>query len=172
MNRISAFPALVLLALVTACGGDDRSGTAFAEPDTLGDLDVAPAAGMDSPPGGIGGTSPMTDLQNAGLGGEVMVADRGGETQVVVSLTGAQAGAVHDGHVHTGSCASIGGVVEALDAIEADSAGIGRMTTPVTIRPEVLTDGQHVVVYHDAGGRPLACGEIPRPAPTQDTPLN
>lgn len=162
MKRPTAILSVLLLGL-TACAGDDTDDSlasadslAFEQPTTM-----PPADGMDQQqPMGMGETAQMAPLNDSGVEGEVTVTDRGGETEVLVRLTRAPADGTHPGHVHTGSCESLGGVVQPLEPITVDATGTGTMTTNVAIPPATLMDGQHIVVYHGEGGAPVTCAAI------------
>jgi hypothetical protein len=81
---------------------------------------------------------------------------------VMVRLTGTPGNTSHNGHIHSGRCDSIGGVVQPLQPITTDAAGTGTMTTTVDLPPMAVMDGQHVIVYHTVAGPPGACAEIPQ----------
>jgi hypothetical protein len=80
----------------------------------------------------------------------------------MVRLTGTPGNTTHNGHIHSGRCDSVGGVVQPLQPISTDAAGTGTMTTTVDLAPMTVMDGQHVIVYHSVPGPPAACAEIPQ----------
>lgn len=162
-------PVLALALVGCADDGDDPGltagdsvGVVGADEDSIA-MEPAhmPAAGMDQPPGGIGQTAQFNALGGSGVTGEVTIADRGEQAEVMVRLTGSAPNSSHPGHIHSGTCEAIGGVVQPLDPIDTDGTGTGSMTTNVGINPMTLMDGQHVVVYHGTGGRPITCAQIP-----------
>jgi hypothetical protein len=152
-----------LVALLAGCPGERPADDAFlTDADTLtADPTFTPGPGLDQPPA-MGETAQMQDLQGTGVGGEVVVTDRGNQAEVMVRLTGAPPNSSHPGHIHSGSCANLGGVVQALEPITTDAAGVGEMTATVDIAPMTLMNGQHLVAYHGAGGAPIACADIPQ----------
>jgi hypothetical protein len=167
--RTAGILALAIAAALGACaGGDDEPRTPVALEDSVPDLAHEPAAGMDRPGGGMG-TALMQDLQGGAAGGEVTVYDRGGETELRVTLTGGGMNAEHPGHVHSGTCATIGQVLQPLEPVSTDSTGTGTMTTDLSLERSELETAELVIVYHGEGGRPLVCGEVPEP--TEPEPI-
>lgn len=155
--------ALALLIGLAGCADDDPDMVVIeAEGDGMA-MEPAPmpAAGMDQPPGGLGETLQLQPLRDSGVRGEVTIADRGQQTEIMVRLTGASANGQHPGHIHSGSCDAPGGVVQALEPISTDATGTGTMTTNVELAPQMVMDGQHIVVYHGTGGAPATCAGIP-----------
>jgi hypothetical protein len=148
-------PVVVLLA---ACPGETREGDVALRDDT-----IAPPAEVVTPPAGQVMTerAEFQELQGSGVSGEVMVTDRGNQTEVMVRLSGAPANSTLPGHIHSGSCENIGGVQQPLDSIDTDATGAGTTTTTVGVPPMTAMDGQHIVVYHGEGGTPIACAPIP-----------
>jgi hypothetical protein len=153
-------PVAVLLA---ACGGDaEETDTALIETET-------PAAETAPPPGAtttpqmpaMPMTAQLQSLQDSGVTGEATITGRGNQTEVMVRLMGAPPGGSHPGHIHSGTCQAIGGVVQALQPVAVDSAGTGTMTTTVDVPANTAMNGQHIVVYHGAGGTPVTCAAIP-----------
>jgi hypothetical protein len=165
MKRFAAWTLLPLFPLLAGCPGDDDPQQ-VAVGDTLVSVTTPAGQGMEDrmagmPHGEMGAVVQLTPLQDSGVAGEVTVTPQGNETQVMVRLTGGTPGGNHPGHVHSGTCANIGGVVQALQPISTDGTGTGTMTTTVGIPPMTLMNGQHVIVYHGDGGRPVTCGEVP-----------
>lgn len=162
--KISRLMFAVLALGLAGCDADEEDATVATLPanDTVAMApEHIPAAGMDTPPGGIAETLQLEELQGSGVGGEVTVADRGEQTEVMVRLTSAPANSSHPGHIHSGTCNALGGVVQPLDPIQTDGTGTGSMTTNVEVAPMTIMDGQHIVVYHGTGGRPITCASIP-----------
>ena len=162
--RHSRWMVALLVGALVGCESGEDTDTVVVETgvDSLA-MEPAPmpAAGLDQPPGGIGQTAQFTALDGSGVNGEVTIADRGEQTELMVRLTGAPANASHPGHVHSGTCEAIGGVVQPLQPVATDGTGTGSMTENVSVAPMTLMDGQHVVVYHGTGGRPITCAAIP-----------
>lgn len=115
-------------------------------------------------------------VNNSGVGGEVYLTPTGERTTVVVTLqppAGADpSGHTHMAHIHTGTCANIGTVVASLDTIVNDTSRGPTSTTVVDISLAALTDGNHLVAAHEAGGTPgspVVCAEIPAGMGGSDT---
>lgn len=106
-------------------------------------------------------TAVFEEVGGSGVSGAVTVTDRGAQTEFSVEVTGAPANATLPGHVHSGTCDNIGGVVQPLESIATDAGGAGSTTATVDLAPMTVMDGQHVVVYHGEAGAPIACAEIP-----------
>ena len=81
----------------------------------------------------------------------------GANTQVVVSVTPVQ-GADQAVHIHTGPCATLGGVVDSLTSIKA-----GASTTTVTRTLASLLTGGFAINAHDPADatKSTTCGDIP-----------
>jgi len=161
MKSINRWAALPLLITLAACG-DDRGRVDLPAGETA----VAPAtdpgpAPMPATAPGMGATIPLQPVGGSAFGGEVMIEDRGNQSEVMVRLTGTPGNTTHNGHIHSGRCDGIGGVVMPLQPITTDANGTGSMTTTVELAPMAVMDGRHIVVYHDAAGGPAACAEIP-----------
>ncbi|MGH7504601.1 MAG: hypothetical protein ACRELX_03080 [Longimicrobiales bacterium] len=134
----------------------DETGTPAATP-----APVTPPAAPDME----AIVAPATALNDSGVMGEVTI-DDDGETQstVMVTLTGSAAGAVHQGMIHAGTCDNIGEVVSPLDPITIGDEGEGEVTTTVPVPLMTVSDGTHVVAYHEANGTPgapITCAAIP-----------
>ena len=56
----------------------------------------------------------LSAQNDSGMNGTATLTDMGGSTLVDLALTGAPADIVQPAHIHTGSCATIGGVVYPL----------------------------------------------------------
>lgn len=126
--------------------------------DTL-DVDAAGGDGMQA-------TVAMNEISGSGVSGDAMVApgDAAGQSRVTVNLTAAgDAGGVHQGHIHQGTCDSPGSVVVPLPPVTI-AGGTGTATSTVAVDAMDVMDGSHIVVYHEAGGNPgapVVCGAIP-----------
>ena len=173
----------LVIPIVAACGvgSDEDVGTeegfmADTLVDAMGTSDVA----VIVPPGGIAPTSdtagmaagtaggmqtiPFTPVGSGGHTGTVMIHPAGQQTQVMVQLSGPQSG-VHQGHIHTGTCDNMGSVVQPLQPVDVPQTGPGSVTSTVDIPPATVMDGQHIVLYHTAGGSPgapVVCANIPQ----------
>jgi len=139
----------------TLPGEDPMVGAPATPPGTLPGETMAPA--MD----GTAATVQLQPLGGSNVGGEAVITDRGAQVEVMVRLTGTPGNTTHPGHIHSGTCANVGGVVQPLEPITTGADGNGTMTTQVDLAPMSVMDGQHVVVYHGVDGQPATCGEIP-----------
>ena len=84
-------------------------------------------------------------------------------TELRVTLMGATEG-VHQGMIHSGTCDAPGEVVAQLQPLTVDATGQGEITSEVTQPLTSFMDGNHIVIYHEAGGepgQPVACASIP-----------
>jgi len=168
MRRTRTFAALSAAAILpfalAACGpADDAAMTDDAgAPAATPAPAETPAATMDMPEM----TAAFTPVGESTLGGEVVIddADDGQATEVTVRLTGSTAGAVHQGHIHTGTCDAPGSAVQPLDPITVGEDGSGEITTTVNIPTMTVANGSHIVAYHEANGSPgatVVCAAIP-----------
>ena len=114
---------------------------------------------------------PITDLGDSGISGTGTLepSPDGSETTITIDATGLQPNASHINHVHEGVCENYGAVVVTLTELQADDNGDATATTSVTETDQGdpltfadLTDGNHVLIIHDAEGVPAACGAIPQ----------
>lgn len=143
---------------------------ACAAPDTAEDAETAAeeAPAAEAPP-----VTPapepathmaqFTALNESGTTGQVEIRAVGVGTELRVTLTGATEG-VHQGMVHAGTCEAPGEVIAQLQPITVDATGIGEATSEVTAALNTVMDGNHVVIYHEAGGEPgapVTCATIP-----------
>lgn len=159
--------ALGGVVLLLGCGGGTDQGGGVGEEIIIAEPaqepGLAPGAAVGTNQVGSGQTVQMHPLRDSGVAGEATITDRGDQIEVMVRLTGTPNN-THPGHIHSGNCEQIGGVVQPLEPITTDSIGTGTMTTEVQIAPGLVRDGNHAIVYHGAGGAPITCGEIPASA--------
>ena len=163
--RVSTLSLLAGVSLaLTACG---EAGE--AEPALEGEAPVVVAptaaptdAGMMDPAADAAGmrTIAFTSVGSPEHRGEVMLHPMGGQTEITVRLSGPQSG-THQGHIHSGTCDNLGPPVQPLEPVEVPQSGQGTSTTTVNIPPATVMNGEHLVAYHDAGGAPVVCAEIP-----------
>jgi len=121
---------------------------------------------------GAGGMAPqmifMREVGGSGVTGEATLTEEAGQTGVAVRLTGFQPNTAHSGHVHQGTCESLGAPVAPLQDVQADDAGQGTATSTVAIPGAVAMNGEHSIAYHQAAGEnigpPVVCGTIPHHA--------
>jgi hypothetical protein len=160
-TRIAKFvPAVTAIFLFTACGGDDAADDGFIDTPPA----TAPATPADTPPASMAAMSAdFAPVDNSGASGTIRVSESGSGTQIVAMLNGAGEG-VHQGHIHAGTCAQPGSPVTPLEPVTTDATGSGQATSTVDIPASTVMNGQHIVMYHAAGGSPgaaIACAAIP-----------
>jgi hypothetical protein len=155
-SRTAAVAATLMLLI--ACGTDDQDvapGDDFAQPPATPDLQQPEPAGST--------TASLVALDGSAIGGSVYI-DAGTErATITVSLRNAPEGTLQ-GHIHGGTCADRTRAIMPLEPIDVDADGTGSSTSTVEMPAETLYDGQHIVVYHEAGGAPgasIVCAEIP-----------
>lgn len=166
MRLIRALGALATVAFVaTACAD---------QPDAdIDDLEIPPAAETSVPPATPpvqpadimpAQTLAMNSVGGSQVTGDVEIDDQAGQLMVNVHLTNSSDGAVHQGHIHTGTCEAPGAVVQPLGEVTIGADGTGMSENTVTADITTLLDGQHVVAFHEAGGEPgatIVCAAIP-----------
>jgi hypothetical protein len=158
--RLSTPLSALALALVLAACDSERPAqvqpgeTAAPEPGRPG-LDVADGTTV---------TFLLNPVGGSGISGEVTLRPAGELLEAEVRLSGSEPDATHQGHVHSGNCAAPGGVVVPMESVFVDEEGVGVRTFSLSLPAATLMDGDHLVMYHEAGGSPgrgVACGEIP-----------
>jgi hypothetical protein len=116
----------------------------------------------------------MNEFDGNGVTGTATIEDVSGDiSTVTVELAGLPPGGQHSGHVHRGSCANQGAILFGLTPVTADAEGNGSATT-MGVPDELLGDGFYIQ-YHvalDPPGDPIACAEIPAPAPGEPPPTD
>jgi hypothetical protein len=152
---------------------------ACAGPETADDAETASEEALPAteatPPAEPPTTAPeagsfmaqFQPINESGASGQVELSALGEATSVRVTLSGAGEGA-HQGHIHTGTCDAPGDVVAPLSPITSDAAGAGEGTSEVSVPLATVMDGNHIVLYHEAGGEPgapVACAPIPAQQP-------
>jgi len=176
MTRSHLWVLCALPLSLAACGGDSEGGaegtadtTAAAMPADAGAAATTPAP-MPADSGAMAGQSAapsavqMMALNNSGVNGQTQVMAHGdGETMVTVTLQGAGSG-THPGHIHSGTCDSLGPVVAPLESVTLAN-GTGTSTSTVKVPLATVMNGQHVVNFHAGSGEnamaPVSCGAIP-----------
>jgi hypothetical protein len=161
MRKTTKTPAFTLAAFVpfvlAACGTEPPPADEMAPPAET----PAPAdAPMDHAMTYLAQVVPVGE---SGITGDVELTALNGETEVRVTLRNAPEG-THRGHVHEGTCEAPGGVVAPLTAVTTDATGTGQAATTLELGIMTLMNGNHIVLYHEAGGEPgapVACATIP-----------
>jgi len=156
---------LVVLCLVLAgCSRKEGDGQAGAASDSAAPDTAVVAVAPLPPPGDTAAPAvvvvALAPVGSSGTSGDANLADSAGTAQVVVHVVGAPTGE-HAEMIHSGSCDKIGPVVHQLQPVTVAGGGTGTATSSAPVPVMAISDGQHVVVVHGAGGEPIACGPIP-----------
>jgi hypothetical protein len=101
---------------------------------------------------------------NSGLTGSFTTQATGDSTTITVTLHNGTPGTSYPTHVHSGTCANPGAVVQPLSSVMVGPDSTGTAST--TMATSVLTQGRGpngslLVQSHLPDGTPAACGEIP-----------
>ena len=111
------------------------------------------------------GTKWRAILEPAGGGkvrGGAMVEAKGdGSTRFTITIRDATPNATLAWHMHSGTCASPGGVVGS-GYPELHSGPGGTAEAAVTLQVPAPGSGDFVVQVHDPSGAPISCGELKR----------
>ena len=169
MLRTTRWTLLALPLVLAACGGGEEEEANMELADTLGVADTG--AGMATDTGAMAGgsagmavTVTLNPVGGSQANGQATMTPGTSDTQVQITLNGLEPNSAHAGHIHQGTCASLGSVVVPLPEITADANGTGTATGSATVQTSTLHSGQHVISYHQSGsanpGAPIACGEI------------
>lgn len=162
--KLARICGLAILPLALAsCGADEGEPEAVLE-DTAAAAPAPDSAVAPAPVAGNMTHVTMAPLGGSTAGGMAMVSSTGAAVDVNVQLTGLPEGA-HAGHIHEGTCAAPGAPVAPLQEVTAGADGTGMITSTVEIDAATVTDGNHLIAYHERGapdpGSPIVCGEIP-----------
>ena len=146
-----------------------KSGPEASVYTSCGDIPastVETSAGVSSDPV----TLLMNELNNSGQSGSVTLTPRGTKTTVTVSITPGAVGIAQPIHIHSGSCADLGGVTYPLTSLDA-----GMSTTRVDASISTLLSGGFAVNAHKSGPEAsvyVACGTIPKRADVLTITMN
>ncbi len=140
---------------LVACGGGGNQAA------TQGSSAAQPAAQPSASQASTGKQIPLVPLNDSGVNGSVTLTPQGDSLVVAVNVTGLPDGAgAYPSHIHEGTCANPGTVVQPLNSVQADSTGVGHATT--TVAASVLAQGQqHLVMVHRKDGSMASCAELP-----------
>lgn len=103
----------------------------------------------------------LSAQNDSGMNGTATLTDMDGSTVVKLDLTGAPAGVEQPAHIHTGSCANIGGVVYPLTS---PLNGVSETTLGVSLE-EILAGLPLALNVHKSNaesGVYVACGDLAR----------
>lgn len=158
----AACSSVALILVLGACAGDDDATDAVGRDTTISTSPATIPAG--TPPAADPNRLAFTPVGGSALAGDVSVEGDDAGTVVQATIRSSTDGAVHKGHVHSGTCSSIGGVVAPLDDIRIGGDGSGSAESKLQLPMATVMNGQHVVAYHAAGGTPGApavCAAVP-----------
>jgi hypothetical protein len=137
--------ALVSVLVIAACGG-----TATATPSATPKISF-----------------PITAQNASAVSGTAEAVRTGDSFSLTVKLTGLMANSSHIAHIHSGRCATPGGVAYALQQLIADGSGAGSMVTIVPTAYSVPSSGWYVNIHRGpdfsapANAPSIACGDMP-----------
>lgn len=163
MKASTLVRAVGLAVALTGCGGDEGAGETEAGQDTM--AAAAPAA-TDTGGAAMGQSDVVVSMQpvgGSGLSGNATLSAAGAQTRVVVEIRGSQAGAVHQGHIHAGTCEALGAPHAPLTPVTVDAQGNGTSETTVEMGVMDITGEPHAVSFHQANGSPgppVVCGNV------------
>ena len=117
---------------------------------------------------GCGGGSLTLDMaedNNSGQAGTAVLTEDGDVLEVVLDLTVGNATAAQPAHIHTGTCADLGGILYGLRDVE-----MGKSTTRIEpfegqpLRLSELLETPHAINVHSAADHTVyvSCGDIIR----------
>lgn len=169
MNATRLWVLATLPLALAACGGDADDENAVDDGvvvtgDTALVTEPAPMPGADA--GTTPTTVPMNPVGGSSVSGQMEVMAHGeGQTMVSVTLNGpAGASSTHSGHIHEGTCDSLGSVVVPLQDVTLQN-GTGMAASTVDVPASTVMNGQHIVAYHEGSGESpgagVVCGAIP-----------
>ncbi len=130
--------------------------------DTAAAPDTA-VSGYQASGTGMAQTFPVAEVNGSGYNGSVALTDvGGGKTRVAFTLTAPDSVANkevdHDSHIHTGTCAAPGPVVNPLEDVRGNGTP---SESEVNASLSSLVDGNHVVAAHaDNGEATIACADL------------
>lgn len=163
-TTITAMGLLLPLAIL-ACGetgtqeggGMEETGQASTDADAMASDTMTGTR--------AGATVALSAKGESGVSGDARLEPAGDSVRVALSLTGLTEGQSYPAHVHTGSCATGGGVDQPLTPVTGQAGGTGSSTS--TLAASIFADTTHFVQVHGQGGAPVACGDLPAPSAWQ-----
>jgi Cu/Zn superoxide dismutase len=102
----------------------------------------------------------LTPQNNSGESGTAVLTESGAKTKVVVSITGAPAGAAQPLHVHKGTCANL----DAAPAYGLTTLADGKSETTIDVPLTNLQQGGYAINGHKSAQDAktyVFCGSIP-----------
>jgi hypothetical protein len=155
----AAVGAGLAFGLVACGGGGNQAATQNSNAAEPAAQPAEPAAAAST--SSMGQQVRLVPLNDSGVNGSVTLTPKGDSLTVAVSANGLPDGAgAYSSHIHQGTCANPGAVVQPLNAVQADSTGEGHATT--TVAMSVLQQGQqHLVMVHRKDGSMASCADLP-----------
>ncbi|MEX0930053.1 MAG: hypothetical protein WDZ79_00070 [Candidatus Paceibacterota bacterium] len=104
-------------------------------------------------------TVTLSEQNDSGLSGKAVLTAQGASTQVELELDGAPQGVAQPAHIHTGSCADIGGVAYPLEfpvngvSITAIDVALSDLLSDLPLAINVHQSPEEVEIY-------VACGDV------------
>ncbi len=170
MNRSKLLLLVAMPLAFAACADNEAEVEPGADVAVVPVTTPAPGMGTDMMMGSnMAGMEQMVNMAavgNSGVSGQATLNPQGSQTQVMLTLNGLAPNSAHAGHIHMGTCASLGNVVQPLPEVTADASGSGMVSETVPLDPATVLNGQHIIAYHqDPGenhGATIVCGSIPQ----------
>ena len=131
--------------------------------DTVAVVRDSAVAGYQASGAGMAQTYPVSEVNGSGFNGNIVLTDLGGgKTKVAFTLTAPDSVSNkevdHDSHIHTGTCAAPGPVVQPLEDVRGNGTP---SESEVPMALSALQDGNHLIAAHaDEGEATIACAEI------------
>lgn len=148
-------PTLGLLAC-----GEKKPAQQMQTPSAAADS-AAMAAPAPPPPV----TVTLAAMHASRITGTVTLTSKGDSTEVAETLTGGRSGTKYPAHIHAGTCAKPGAVVQPLESVAVGKDKSGSATTMVltaTIDAARTKYGSLLIQSHNPRGmQPVACAELP-----------
>lgn len=162
-RRYLAFLVFTVLMLVPLAGCGGSAPTSLVHPA------ATPSATTIS-----GGNSATAILKHAPTGTAALTWNYTDHTLTVqMMLTGLAPNSVHPAHIHEGDCSQSGKILYPLIDVTADSNGVGRVTSKISVPNGIPASGWSIHVHNGPGSSDasqelvIACGNIVN----QDTSL-
>ena len=139
------------------------SDTVAVARDTAAVVRDTAVAGYQASGAGMSQTFPVSEVNGSGYNGTVALTDLGGgKTKVSFTLTAPDSVSNkevdHDSHIHTGTCAAPGPVVQPLEDVRGNGTP---SESEVPIAMSALEDGNHLAAAHaDNGDATIACADL------------
>jgi hypothetical protein len=156
MRRLSVVAMLAGSILLAAC---PRNGDREVAPDTVV---LAPPDDPAALPHAAQ-TVPLNPVEGVQISAEAVVLPIGIQSQITVHVRDAPPNTPLPAHVHTRTCADPGPLAADLEPVLTDAAGLGTSRTAVDIPPDLIINGNHILILRRGSpdGPVLACGQIP-----------